>query len=121
MLLPVTVITVTTRKAMERECAACGKKAVFPASRIRDTVWCADCGAAIPSKDQGRERKTVEQKVEHESRERSRSMFRTLQAQAERFCRRQPGLLMRIVRLKGLVITSILVLAMLLTVVMSLD
>lgn len=59
----------------------------------------------------------VEKKVE----ERSTSMFRTPGEQAERFCGKQPGLLMRIVRLKGPVITSVLVIAILLTVVLSLD
>ena len=53
MLLPMAVIAVTTRKALERECAACGKKAVFPPSRIRDTVYCSGCGTPIPSKYHG--------------------------------------------------------------------
>ena len=48
-------------------------------------------------------------------------MFRTLGEHAERFYGKQPGLLLRIVRLKGLVITSVLVIGMLLSVVMSLD
>ena len=48
-------------------------------------------------------------------------MFRTLEEHAERFYGKQPSLMMRIVRLKGLVITSVLVIGMLLSVVMSLD
>lgn len=48
-------------------------------------------------------------------------MFRTPEEHAERFYNKRPGLLMRIVRFKGLVITSTLVIGMLLTVVMSLD
>lgn len=53
MLLPMAVIFVRTRKALERECAACGKKVLFPPSCIRDTVWCSGCSAPIPSKYQG--------------------------------------------------------------------
>lgn len=48
-------------------------------------------------------------------------MFRTLEEHAERFYGKGPGLLMRMVRFKGLVITSVLVIGILLTLVMSLD
>ncbi|HKS73609.1 MAG TPA: hypothetical protein VJQ82_10470 [Terriglobales bacterium] len=48
-------------------------------------------------------------------------MFRTLEEHAERFYGKRPGLLMRAVRFKGLVVTSMLVIGILLTVVMSLD
>jgi hypothetical protein len=48
-------------------------------------------------------------------------MFRTLEEHAERFYGKQRGLLMRVVRFKGLVITSMLVIGILLTVVMSLE
>ena len=118
MLLPMAVIAVTTRKALERECAACGKKAIFPPSRIRDTVlllrlWHTD--SIEVSRGKSGKRRT------NKGEERSRSMFRTLEEHAERFYGKQPGLLMRMVRLKGLVITSVLVIGMLLGVVMSLD
>ena len=46
---------------------------------------------------------------------------RTLEEHAERFYGKRPGLLMRMVRFKGLVITSVLVVGILLTLVMSLD
>ena len=46
MLLPMAVIAMTTRKALERECAACGKKAVFPPSsqghRLLLRLWHTD-------------------------------------------------------------------------------
>jgi hypothetical protein len=48
-------------------------------------------------------------------------MFRTLEEHAEPFYGKRPELLMRLVRFKGLVITSMLVIGILLTVVMSLD
>jgi hypothetical protein len=48
-------------------------------------------------------------------------MFRTLEEHAERFYGKQHGLLMRMVRFKGLVITSVLVIGILLTLVMSLE
>ena len=48
-------------------------------------------------------------------------MFRTLEAHAERFHGKRPGLFARIVRFKALVISSMLVIGVLLTVVMSLD
>jgi hypothetical protein len=48
-------------------------------------------------------------------------MFRTLDAHAERFHGKRPGLFARMVRLKALVIGSMLVIGVLLTAVMSLD
>ena len=53
--------------------------------------------------------------------EESRGKEQIDEEHAERFYGKQPGLLVRIVRLKGLVITSVLVIGMLLSVVMSLD
>ena len=47
-------------------------------------------------------------------------MFRTLEEHAERFYGKRPSLLMRIVRFKGLVITSVLVIGILLSLVLSL-
>ena len=48
-------------------------------------------------------------------------MCRTLEAHADRFHGKRPGLFARIVRFKVLVITSMLVIGILLTVVMDLD
>ncbi|HKS73610.1 MAG TPA: hypothetical protein VJQ82_10475 [Terriglobales bacterium] len=50
MLLAMAVIAATTRKALERECAACGTKTVFPPSHRRIAVDCPGCGATIPPK-----------------------------------------------------------------------
>ncbi len=59
--------------------------------------------------------------TKEQSRERSLSMFRTLEEHAERFHGKRPGPFARIVRFKALVISSMLVIGVLLTVVMSLD
>ena len=59
--------------------------------------------------------------TKEQSRERSLSMFRTLEEHAERFHGKRPSLFARIVRFKALVISSMLVIGVLLTVVMSLD
>lgn len=50
MLLAMAVIAATTRKALERECAACGTKTVFPPSHRRIAVDCPECGATVPPK-----------------------------------------------------------------------
>jgi ribosomal protein S27E len=50
MLMAMAVIAATTRKALERECAACGTKTVFPPSHRRIAVGCPECGATIPPK-----------------------------------------------------------------------
>jgi len=50
MLIVIPVIAATTRKALERECAACGMKTVFPPSHRRIAVACPECGATVPPK-----------------------------------------------------------------------
>lgn len=121
MLLPMAVIAATTRKALERECAACNTKTVFPPSHMRVSVHCPQCGAAIPPEDLGKAAERWRDSRTENNKERRTWMFRTLEEHAERFYGKRPGLLMRMVRFKGLVITSVLVIGMLLTVVMSLD
>lgn len=121
MLLPMVVIAATTRKAFERECAACNMKTVFPPSRMRVSVHCRRCGAAIPPKHLGKAAERLRDSRTENNKERRTWMFRTPEEHAERFYNKRPGLLMRIVRFRGLVITSTIVIGMLLTVVMSLD
>ena len=120
MLLLMAVVAATTRKALERECAACKAKTVFPPSHIGVRMHCPQCGAAIPPKDLGKTAKDAGSKNGKQQGEEN-GMFRTLEEHAERFYGKRPGLLMRMVRIKGLMITSALVIGMLLTVVMSLD
>ena len=63
----------------------------------------------------------IKKRKRKKTEERRMGMFRTLEEHAERFYGKRPGLLMRAVRFKGLVVTSMLVIGILLTVVMSLD
>ena len=52
MFLQSAIMAFVTRKTLERRCAECGNRNVFPPSRIRDSVSCPRCGAFIPPKQQ---------------------------------------------------------------------
>lgn len=48
MLLSMAVVAATTHKVLERQCAVCGAKAIFPPTQVRNTVHCPQCDAPIP-------------------------------------------------------------------------
>lgn len=50
MLLQSAIVAFATRKALERQCAECGTKHVFPLSQIAQNVSCPRCEASIPPK-----------------------------------------------------------------------
>jgi ribosomal protein S27AE len=52
MFLHSAIVAVVTGKTLERECAACGNRHIFPPSRIRESVSCPRCGAFIAPKEQ---------------------------------------------------------------------
>jgi hypothetical protein len=54
MILHLAIIALSTRKRLERQCPECGRKLVFPPSRINETVLCAKCEAPIPPKGKTR-------------------------------------------------------------------
>jgi ribosomal protein S27E len=52
VLFQTAIVTVAMRKALERQCEACGHKQVFPPSRKREAVSCPRCKTIIPPKKQ---------------------------------------------------------------------
>ncbi len=52
MLLQTAIVAVATRKALERQCAECGTRHVFPPSKMAESVSCPRCEASIPPKTQ---------------------------------------------------------------------
>ena len=54
MILHLAIIARSTPKTLERQCPECGRKLVFPPSRINETVLCAKCEAPIPPKGKTR-------------------------------------------------------------------
>ena len=55
MFLQSAIVAFVTRKTLERQCAACGNRHVFPPSTIRERVSCPRCGTFIPPTEQPRE------------------------------------------------------------------
>ena len=50
MILHLAIIALSTRKRLDRQCPECGRKLVFPPSRINETVLCAKCEARLKAK-----------------------------------------------------------------------
>jgi uncharacterized paraquat-inducible protein A len=50
MFLQSAIVAIVTRKTLERQCAECGTKHVFPSSKMAETVFCLRCEASIPPK-----------------------------------------------------------------------
>lgn len=52
MFLHSAIVAIVTRKTLERRCAECGTRHVFPPSKVAESVSCPRCGASIPPKVQ---------------------------------------------------------------------
>lgn len=50
MLIPFTVVTVTTRRLLQRDCPVCGHTQTIAPSKLHTAVTCERCDYRIPAK-----------------------------------------------------------------------